>query len=164
MRLEESLIVNIHLKTLMCLITQGKKISVMENLIKLYLQAFLYLSERLISSSLPCHPISVHWMKVQRSHRCQTIPQRSPKWKATSEWCMMQWKGRTMPFSACLDCRPHLGDWSVEQVNVLLSGRTSPWSAHKPESFVSCNYALSITCQGTDIHIHQGSLSSDQVQ
>lgn len=106
----------------MCLITQGKKISVMEDLIKLYLQAFLYLSERLISSSLPCHPISVHWMKVQRSHRCQTIPQRSPKWNGklhlSCAWC--NGRGELCHFSVCEDWRPHLGNWSVEQVNMFL--------------------------------------------
>lgn len=89
---------NIHLKTLLCFIIEGQKRSTRENLIKFYLQAFLCHSVRLIPGSLPCHPVSVRWMKAQRSRRCQTIPQQSPKWKAALEFCIVEWYGRKVPF------------------------------------------------------------------
>lgn len=67
-----------------CLImwVEREKVATGRNLIKLCVLALLLPSIRLMPNTLPCHPISVHWTQVQRSHHCQIILQQSPKGKA----------------------------------------------------------------------------------
>ena len=80
----KSLTFQISLKSLICLImwVERENIAVGENLIKLCVLALLLPSIRLMPNTLPCHPISAHWMQVQHSRHCQIILQQSPKGKS----------------------------------------------------------------------------------